>query len=222
MIELNNVTLFQLNCVDPEIGIKSLKYSSRGIKFARIVLMSHERPNNLPDDIDFYQIEKLDHIGTSKIHFGADSPVYDCIDTDYYLSIHPDGFVLNPHLWTDEFLQYDYIGAPWPPYPWNFKNRVGNGGFRLESRRVLQLCSELTWNGQHDDVMITNTFKELFELRGCKFAPLEVAARFSLEIPIDEVPYNLDNCFGFHGKWTEQSRNYCEMIKTYNWDASND
>lgn len=221
MIELKNVTLFQLNCLDPEMGVRALKYSSRHIKFARTVLMSHERPPNMPDDIDFYQIEKLDHIGTSKVHFGKDSPIYNCIDTEYYLSIHTDGYIINPHRWTDEFLNYDYIGAPWPKFEWNAKNRVGNGGFRLESRKLLEVCSELTWTHGHDDVLISNTFKELFELRGCKFAPLEVAAKFSMEIPIDEVPYNLDNCFGYHGKWTEQSRYYSEVVKTYDWDIEN-
>ena len=27
-----------------------------------------------------------------------------------------DGHIVNPHLWTNEFLKYDYIGAPWPKF----------------------------------------------------------------------------------------------------------
>ena len=222
MIELKNVTLFQLNCLDPEIGVRALKYSSRHIKFARTVLMSHERPSNMPSDIDFYQIEKLDHTGTSRIHFGKNSPIYNCIDTDYYLSIHTDGYVINPHNWTDEFLNYDYIGAPWPrKAPWAQVNRVGNGGFRLESNKLLELCSLIDWNGQNDDVLISNTLKYYFEKNGCKFAPVELAAKFSLELPIEDVEYNLDDCFGYHGKHTESSRYYSDMIKTYDWNTDN-
>jgi hypothetical protein len=35
---------------------------------------------------------------------------------------------------------------------------------------------------------------------GCKYAPVELAMRFSLESKIDDCEYNLDNCFGFHGR----------------------
>lgn len=212
MIDLSNVTLLQLNCVDPDIGVKSMQYSSRHIKFAKKVLLSHEIPYNLTDDIEFIHIVKLDHLGTSRFRF---EELNKYVETKYYLSIQTDGFVINPHLWTDEFLKYDYIGAPWPDLPWNKKNRIGNGGFRLESKKLLQLCSNIVWNGQHDDVMITNTFKDYFEAQGCKFPPIEVAAKFSLEHKIPEVEYNLNNCFGFHGKLTEESKQYVEMIKSY-------
>lgn len=212
MINLDNVTLFQLNCVDPEIGVKALKYSCRGINFAKVMLVAHECPSNLTNDIEFYQIDKLDHIGTSRFHTRE---MYRYIQTPYIISIQTDGFVINPHLWTDEFLEYDYIGAPWPDLPWNKLSRVGNGGFRLESKRLLNLLSTIEWNGQHDDVMITNTFKSYFEENGCKFPSIEVAAKFSLEHKIPEVEYNLDNCFGYHGKLTEESRRYSEMIKSY-------
>lgn len=212
MIDLSNVTLLQLNCVDPDIGVKSMQYSSREIQFGRKVLISHERPYNLTDDIEFYMIPKLDHTGISRFRFDS---LYKYVETDYYLSIQTDGFVINPHMWTDEFFQYDYIGAPWPALHWNRINRVGNGGFRFESRRLLNLCSNIMSDGQHDDVMITNTFKDYFEARGCKFPSIEVASRFSLEHKIPEVEYNLNNCFGFHGKLTEESRHYVEMIKTY-------
>jgi hypothetical protein len=212
MINLPEVTLLQLNCVDPVIGVKAMHYSSKDINFGKKILLSHEIPNNLTDDITFYQIPKLDHSNISRFRF---EELYKYIQTEYYLSIQTDGFVINPHLWTDEFLQYDYIGAPWPSLPWNSVNRVGNGGFRLESKRLLNLCTNIVWNGQHDDVMITNTFKDYFEEHGCKFPSIEVAATFSLEHKIPEVVYDLNNCFGFHGKLTQESRQYAEMIKTY-------
>lgn len=212
MINLPNVTLFQLNCVDPDIGVKSMHYSSKGINFGKKILLSHERPHNLTDDITFYQIPKLDYSNANRFRFDE---LYKYIETDYYLSIQTDGFVINPHMWTDEFLEYDYIGAPWPSLPWNRLNRVGNGGFRLESKKLLHLCANIMWDGQHDDVLITNTYKDYFESRGCKFPSIELAARFSLEHKISEAEYNLNNCFGFHGKLTEDSRKYVEMIKQY-------
>jgi hypothetical protein len=35
------------------------------------------------------------------------------VETEYVLVIQYDGFILNPEAWTDEFLKYDYVGAPW-------------------------------------------------------------------------------------------------------------
>jgi hypothetical protein len=212
MINLPNVTLLQLNCVDPDIAVKSIHYSCKGINFGKKVLISHEIPYNLTDDIEFYLIPKLDHNGISRFRF---EELHKYVHTDYYLSIQTDGFVINANMWSNDFLTYDYIGAPWPDLHWNKLNRVGNGGFRLESKRLLQLCSNIPWNGGHDDVIITNTFKKYFEENGCKFPSIETAAKFSLEHKIPEVVYDLNNCFGFHGKLTEESRYYSEMIKSY-------
>ena len=41
------------------------------------------------------------------------SDLHNYFDTDYVLTFQSDGFILNPDAWTDEFFDYDYIGAPW-------------------------------------------------------------------------------------------------------------
>lgn len=68
----------------------------------------------------------------------------DYVDTDYCLIIHDDGFIVNPHLWTDDFLKYDYIGAPWylginRGLTWlqDRHNLVGNGGFCIRSKKLM-------------------------------------------------------------------------------------
>lgn len=35
-------------------------------------------------------------------------------NTTHMLKCTWDGFVLNPHLWDDSWLNYDMIGSPWP------------------------------------------------------------------------------------------------------------
>ena len=84
------------------------------------------------------------------------------------------------------------------------------------SKKFLNLLSKVPYNGKgHNDQIVTNGLYKFFKAHGCKYAPLELAAKFSLEHKIPEVEYNLDNCFGFHGRLTEESRKYSEMIKTY-------
>lgn len=195
MIDLPNVTLMCLNGVNPTLGAKALVYSMKHINFSRSILFSHQPPENLADElfekIEFIPIKKLNHRETSWFML---SQIQQHIKTDFCLSIHDDGFVTNPHLWKDNFLDYDYIGAPW------VSGHVGNGGFALRSKLFMDLTQTLPWNGEHDDWHACVTHRDYFISKGCKFAPLELALQFSLESFIPGHNYDLDECFGFHGR----------------------
>lgn len=214
MKKLLNIDLISINCVNPEQSVKALMYSSREIEFGSIKLFAHYKPNNLPDKIEFIQTEKLTH---ESINTFALRILPEYIKSDYMLSIHDDGFVINPHLWTDEFFEYDYIGAPWPSLEWCNKNRVGNGGFVLKSRKFMNLEQILPETNEHNDLYVTNTHYELFKMYGCKYAPIEVAAKFSLEHVIPECEYNLNNTFGFHGKLHEAARIKIAELEQYEY-----
>lgn len=90
----------------------------------------------------------------------------DLIDTDFALVVQNDGFVVNGNNWRDEFLDYDFIGAPLycmfeitedgsykkydqqkcDPYydnlPPNFFEG-SNGGFSLRSKKLLGMPRKL-------------------------------------------------------------------------------
>ena len=203
-IQLKNVTIICVDGVNPHIGLKALKYSIRHIDFAKNLLISHIKPDNIPDNISFQEIPKLTHDTYSQFMLHE---LYKYVDTDYCLTIHDDGFIINPHLWSDEFLEYDYIGAPWyhtVPY-YGQKYRVGNGGFSLRSKKLVNLCRNIKTNS-HEDANISIRNRDLLEHYGCKFPSVEVAMRFSLEEEIPECPFDLNTCFGFHGKGTSTLR----------------
>ena len=58
----------------------------------------------------------------------------DYIDTDYFIIFQADGFILNWRAWTNEFLNYDVVGAQWVWY--NDGHRCSNGGFCLRSKML--------------------------------------------------------------------------------------
>jgi hypothetical protein len=217
-IELKNITLIEYEGVDPELGVKSLLYSSKNIEFHKIILFSYYKPFNLTDKIEFIQLESMSYLESTKFSLFK---LNDYIDSEFCLSIGTDGYIIHPGLWKNEFLNYDYIGAPWPLRPpWapyiDFHNRVGNGGFVLKSKKLLELCKNVPYykEGDHDDGVICDFNRKYFEQCGCKFAPVEIAMKFSLELSIDECEHNLDNTFGFHGKnCSEKHKFYCDMIK---------
>jgi hypothetical protein len=115
------------------------------------------------------------------------------VHSEHALCIQWDGFITHPALWDEHFLQWDYIGAPWV-----YKNRpseVGNGGFSLRSRALLQATMALAWDDQEpEDAAICRTLRPQLESQfGLKFASLDIAERFSHEYGSPK------ETFGFHG-----------------------
>jgi hypothetical protein len=209
MINLINVTLVTVTSINVERAVKALKYSTKGINFGDVLLITDK--DILDKDIRIEKIKPLDYIGYSKFI------VYDLhryINTDYVLIIQDDGFVINPNEWDDNFLNYDYIGAPFPipdindniSYRDPFGNliRVGNGGFSLRSKKLLSLASELNleWKSYfgfyNEDGFYSVHNKHIYEQNGYKYAPIDVASKFSIENQVSE--HNNNYTFGFHGK----------------------
>ena len=146
----------------------------------------------------------------------------DYIDTDYVLLVHYDGFVVHPESWQDCFLDYDYIGSPWPvPAPGTkhcyhdiYGNlcRVGNS-VSLRSKRLLEFPrkAKLVWEKDEDgfyneDIFICCMNRHRLEEAGMKIAPVEVAKYFGHEHPVREV-LEVDAPFVFH-KWWGRNEQY--------------
>jgi len=122
---------------------------------------------------------------------------------EYVMSIHWDGFPINEGAWFPEFMEYDFIGAPWPD------GEVGNDGFSIMSKRIIlargrlgikptkELChpaDALTLHKGFVSEYGTSSYWPRLEALGIRKAPAEVARRFSAE----DRRYTGE--FGFHGK----------------------
>ena len=122
------------------------------------------------------------------------------IGTSHALCVQWDGYVLDPARWDPVFLEYDYIGAPWPQF--GDAMRVGNGGFSLRSRRLLEACVTLDIGNEAEDVAICRTHRRVLEQRfGLRFAPEDIARRFAFE---RAAPRGDE--FGFHGAFNMVGR----------------
>ncbi len=112
------------------------------------------------------------------------------INTDYYLNIQHDGFVINGDCWQDKFFEYDYIGAPW------LDGNVGNGGFSLRSKKLANTVINSDFyvgDTRSEDGYMCYTIRKELEEQGIKFAPKDVAEHFSWESYAVPFP-----TFGFH------------------------
>lgn len=217
MIEIKNCSLI---CVDTKNKIEALLAFDKSIRNIRF-----ESYKFFTNDLSDYKISKFNNL--SNINFEiikiptiknkADyskfclSELKKYIDSDFCLTIQHDGYIIHQECWTDEFLKFDYIGAPWPEN-WGYRNRVGNGGFCLKSKKFLNESYDIFkhFNFQenlnrdkndisvNEDFLACNIYYDEFIKRGIKFADIETASRFSIEHPIAEIK---KETFGFHGNF---------------------
>jgi hypothetical protein len=127
------------------------------------------------------------------------------VKTDFVLVMQWDGYVISPAAWTAEFLDCDYIGARWLPEHIGSDSLqrqydVGNGGFSLRSRKLMDtlatLCAGLPADQLHpEDAVICRALRPMLEQQAhVRFAPGALAERFSFEHVI-----TAQQTFGFHG-----------------------
>jgi len=213
-ITLDNVTLMGVDCVDVERLQKAIAISQEQIDFADVKLLSSIKNT----DQHWVEIDHIDSIETFSEFCIKKLTQY--VDTEFVLLVQYDGFILNPQSWSDNFLEYDYIGAPWHinrefwfemfdiPRELSGCHIVGNGGFSLRSKKFLEASAKLAKQNKFskyhpEDLVMCVHEKKLMEQEGVKFAPYEIAKNFSIE-GREEV---YDSQFGFHGlRWTDISR----------------
>jgi hypothetical protein len=215
MLKLPQVTLVAMTSVHIDATLRALEYSSLGVDFGETIFLTHEKPKDI-GKIKHIEIAPITNINEFSYRVIYELPRY--IETEYALIIHADGFVVNPASWSDDFLKYDYIGAPWPIVAnnYSFRNidgviqRVGNG-LSLRSKRLLDLPIKLNLPWQphfgsfNEDIWICCKNSHIYKSYGMEFAPLEVAKYFSHETMIPEVMGIKP--FVFH-KWAGQNSIY--------------
>lgn len=191
MLELPSVTLCAAASVNQAATVAALRASMTGITFAECLYFSHDERESDPN-IRFVQCPKINSSAEYSEFVLLRLPEY--VRTSHCLIVQWDGFVLNPDRWNPEFLQYDYIGAPWPQFHDGFD--VGNGGFSLRSRRLLNACLDHRFKmGGPEDVAICRTNRTLLETEHkILFADWPTAEQFSFERTVPPRP-----TFGFHG-----------------------
>lgn len=210
-IHLPDVTLLAATAVGIDDAVEALQASMRHIRFAAVKLLAPAGPSHLPKGIELTRIPPMDFLGYSRFILGE---LHRHFDTSHCLVVQADGFVVDAGKWRDEFLDCDYIGAPWANHvlvqPGNWKllldrNRVGNGGFSLRSRKLMQIAAGIDFDRldfplRSEDLVLCHYLHGQMCAQGVSFAPAELAARFSMESTQQLYGQTLDTVFGFHGK----------------------
>lgn len=193
--ELPQVTLCAVDARGPALAYQALQRSMAQIKFGRVVLFTHQwAPAAAVPGIEVLDVGPITS-GAAYSHFVLRQlPAH--VLTSHVLVTQWDGFVINAAAWTDEFLDFDYIGAVWPDQP--AVSCVGNGGFSLRSQRLLLAGLDPRITPEHpEDLMLGRDHRALLQAEhGVRFAPPVLARQFAFE---NESPTG--TTLGFHGPY---------------------
>lgn len=173
-------------------SVNALQRSSEAIDFGAVLLIEDAKIKNVDD--------------------WNKAIIYDLwryIPTEFAMLIHADGYIIHPELWNPEWLNYSFIGAPWPLPKDNYSyrddkgniQRVGNSvSLRRSDILTLPYTLGLEWKSfygnTNEDGFLACHHRTILEENGVKFPPLEIAVHFSKE---HEIPENKDLLtFAFH------------------------
>jgi hypothetical protein len=187
-LDLGNVSLVCVETRRPELALFALQRCLRHARFGETRLLG-ARPRELPAGIahaplqDIHSVSDYSRFMVRELgaHFAG----------THALIVQWDGFITDPSRWNPAFLDYDYIGAPWPDQ----EPAVGNGGFSLRSRRLVDALAAMDTPEVHpEDHRICELYRPQLERDfGIRFAPVELARGFSWEAVEPTTP-----TFGFH------------------------
>jgi len=207
---LLDVTLLTATSVNIEATHKAFLRCAQGIEFGAMKMLCSTLPMITDPRVQYIHIPPINlrdynrfMIETLNAH----------VETGYCLIMQEDGFILDPTHWNNQFMEYDYIGAPWANYLLMSngqvirvdKNHVGNGGFSLRSKKLLEATSRLRFDrlnfpSKSEDLVICHYLYEDMRAVGIRFAPPQLAAQFSIESTEGLYGQSFNSVFGFHGK----------------------
>jgi hypothetical protein len=194
-LALPQVTLVAVDTRAPALATQALQRSIADVDFARAVLFTHPPASAI-------RVAGIEVVDCGLIDSGAAYSQFvlrklpSHVHTSHVLVTQWDGFVVDAAAWTDEFLTCDYVGAVWPDQP--AAVCVGNGGFSLRSRRLLDAGLDARIVDEHpeDQMLCRENRALLVQTHGVRFASPALARRFAFENEAPRGP-----TFGFHGAY---------------------
>lgn len=196
-LQLPTVTAIVIDCYNYGAAVHALQKSREQVDFAAVKFLT-----DIPLQVEGIETVQIPRINSKEeysrfvIH-----ELHRYFSTTHVLVMQHDGYVLNAKAWKKEFLNYDYIGAPWLYID---GRNVGNGGFSLRSELLQQSIAYKEYCGNPEDEHIGRLMRpSLEQINGCKFAPEELADAFSYELRQPNQP-----TFGFHGNFHQPYKPY--------------
>ena len=186
-----DITLCAVDCVSPALAAKALRRSLAAMSFADAYLLTDADTITDVPTRSIPALRSRDAYSSFMLR-----NLVEFVRTSHVLVVQWDGFILDPRRWSSDFLNVDYIGARWGWFNDGFS--VGNGGFSLRSRKLLEATANIFGSidiAVNEDILICRQYRGELEQRfDVSFSPPAMADQFSYERTPPAAP-----TFGFHG-----------------------
>lgn len=207
------ISIIAISDIKLKETVKALEISSKSLNPTETLLFTSKSINL--SNYNLIKIIKINPISSIKQYSNfVIYNLYKYVKTSHILIVQWDGFICNKKKWDENFLKYDYIGAPFIPRASDHqysrdKNDsfyiIGNGGFSLRSKRLLEAPSKYNlkdnkdFTNYHEDGFFSVYHRKFLESKGYIWAPFFLAEKFSIESPLSYKQIK-DLPFGFHGR----------------------
>lgn len=193
MLELPDVTLVMIETQEHDLAREAIMDCMAQAKFGAVLIFT-DKPEKFTGVkcALYYPVENWpSKIGWCE-HLWYDVPR--SVFTSHAMIIQWDSWIIDPEMWDNEYLKYDYIGAPW----WYDTYNVGNSGFSLRSKRLMDYLVHHKVRypviDANEDQLLSRKYRREIEHEGYSWAPDKLAGKFSFERT--RLSYRH---FGFHG-----------------------
>jgi hypothetical protein len=193
-LELPRVTLFAIDTACHDLTRLVMDELVEQIAFGDAIVFTDR-----PEVFEGYETVRCEPF-TDRAGLSAVSrDVWKHVRTSHCLQVHWDAGMVDVDAWRPEFLDYDYVGAPWGWFP---DKNVGCSGFVLRSRRFLEIVSTrldivtATATAVDDEPICRALRPRLETAEGLKWAPENVALDFAFERVRRSAK---TKHFGYHG-----------------------
>lgn len=215
MVIESKITIVSISDIKIEKTINALIKTNLSIKPYKTILFSSKNITLNKKEAETIDLIKINKISSIKDYSNfIIYSLYKYIKTSHILIVQWDGYIINQKKWDSNFLNYDYIGAPFIPreYDKNYCKdlngafyAIGNGGFSLRSKRLLEAPTKFKlednkeYTNFNEDGFFCVYHRKFLESKGLIWAPFEIAKKFSIESPLS-IKELIDLPLGFHGK----------------------
>ena len=194
MLNLSSVTLVMVETICHDLAKLAVQDCIKHADFGEVLVFS-DKHLGIPGASQIKVENWPTKLGWSEwLWYGV--PQY--VKTPQALLLQWDAGICKPECWKDEFLTYDYIGAPWG---WHAAGmNVGNSGFSLRSKRLqdyLHKNRKTLPVSDPEDVACSRIHRPALEAAGFKWADQYTALDFAFE----NARLQSLNHFGYHGIW---------------------
>ncbi len=206
-LQLPTVTLLTLETRQHALAKLAIQDCLDAADFGAVVVCGTE-PYGFPGE-RFIRCPDFDSLDTTPNSFARFfwAKLGTLFETRHALFMNYDSWIIDPGMWRDEYLDYDYIAAPsWfyedraqpPPFFRRTGYHVGGTGFCLVSKAMLEHIHSNPDRYPYEkpvDYVWHTTYRPKMEAEGFRWAPEELAYDFALE---RYRPSAHSRHFGFH------------------------